>query len=75
MPPKFKDLKRFCDKDGWELYKDTDHWYYRKIRDDGQILRTKISRAVSKELSKSLWREILSKQLMITENEFWEKLK
>ena len=21
--PKWKDLKRFCEKDGWELYKDT----------------------------------------------------
>ena len=26
--PKWKELKRFCDKDGWELYKDTDHYFY-----------------------------------------------
>ena len=29
--PKWKELKRFCDKDGWELYKDTDHYFYQKI--------------------------------------------
>ncbi len=29
--PKWKELKRFCDRDGWELYKDTDHYFYRKM--------------------------------------------
>ena len=24
--PKWKELKRFCEKDGCELYKDTDHY-------------------------------------------------
>lgn len=23
--PRWKDLKRFCENDGWELYKSTDH--------------------------------------------------
>ena len=28
--PKWKELKRFCERDGWELYKNTDHYFYRK---------------------------------------------
>ena len=42
--PRWKELKRFCDKDGWELYKNTDHYYYRKIDENGirmdQLWRT-----------------------------------
>ncbi|HNR05102.1 MAG TPA: type II toxin-antitoxin system HicA family toxin, partial [Bacillota bacterium] len=29
--PSWKELKRFCENDGWELYKTTDHYFYRKI--------------------------------------------
>ena len=24
----WRELKRFCERDGWELYKDTDHYFY-----------------------------------------------
>ena len=33
--PSWKELKRFCENDEWELYKTTNHDYYRKIEDDG----------------------------------------
>jgi hypothetical protein len=39
--PRWKELKRFCDRDGWELYKNTDHYFYRKIDADGTIRMTK----------------------------------
>lgn len=42
--PKWRELKRFCDNDGWELYKDTDHYYYRKIDENGNVKRTKVSK-------------------------------
>lgn len=32
--PRWKELKRFCERDGWELYKDTDHYtqeYFNKM--------------------------------------------
>jgi hypothetical protein len=29
--PRWKELKRFCDRDGWELYKDTDHYFIEKL--------------------------------------------
>ncbi len=63
--PSWKELKRFCESDGWELYKDTDHYYYRKFDDDGNLKRTKVSRG-SGEIPKRLWQEILKKQLQIS---------
>lgn len=74
MPPKFGDLKRFCDKNGWVIIRNTDHWYYEKVLSDGTVLRTKISHAVSKEIPKNLWDRILRKQLHITESDFWNGL-
>lgn len=41
MPPKYGELKRFCEKNGWVLTWNTDHWYYEKVLFDGTILRTK----------------------------------
>ena len=75
MPPKFKDLKKYCDKDDWILARDTDHFHYEKTLSDGTILKTKISHATHKEIPKHLWKHILSKQLQITEEEFWKKIK
>ena len=39
--PSWKDLKRICEHDGWELYKQTDHYFYRKRDPDGNIRLTK----------------------------------
>jgi len=74
MAPKFGDLKRYCDKNGWVMIRNTDHWYYEKVLHDGTVLRTKISHSVSKEIPKNLWDRILRKQLQITESEFWKGL-
>ena len=71
--PKWKDLKRYCEKDGWELYKETDHDHYRKVLDDGTVLRTKVSRG-SGEIATKLWAEILKKQLQTTQEEFNKKI-
>ncbi len=70
--PRWKDLKRFCERDGWELYRSTDHYYYRKILDDGSIKMTKVSRG-SGEIHTHMWREILNKQLQVTQ-EYFNKL-
>ncbi len=68
MPPKFGDLKRYCDKNGWIMIRNTDHWYYEKVLADGTVLRTKISQAAAKEIPKNLWKRILEKQLKTTEH-------
>lgn len=67
--PSWKELKKFCERDGWELYKDTDHYYFRKFDDDGAIRRTKVSKG-SGEIGIHLWREILKKQLNVTSEYF-----
>ena len=69
----WKELKRFCENDNWELYKVTDHYYYRKVDSDGNIRRTKVSMG-SGEIGYYLWREILKKQLGITQEEFNKKI-
>lgn len=71
--PKWRELKRFCDSDGWELYKNTDHYYYRKKNEDGKILRTKVSRG-SGEIKYHIWKEILRKQLQVSEEYFNSKI-
>lgn len=67
--PSWKELKRFCDRDGWELYKKTDHWYYRKQMPDGALKRTRISMGTG-EIKGGLWKEILHKQLQVSEEYF-----
>ena len=67
--PKWKVLKRFCERDGWELYKDTDHYFYRKMEDDGSIKMTKVSKG-SGEIHNRMWKEILKKQLKVTQEYF-----
>ena len=71
--PSWRELKRFCERDGWVLYKDTDHYYYRKTDGDGSIRQTKVSRG-SGEVSKNLWKEILSHQLHVTKEYFNSKI-
>ncbi len=71
--PKWKELKRFCERDGWELYKDTDHYFYRKINADGTVLRTKVSKG-SGEIHRGMWQVILKKQLKVTQEYFNSKI-
>jgi len=75
MSPRFGDLKRYCDKNGWVMIRNTDHWYYERVLIDGTVLRTKISHAISKEIPKNLWERIRQKQLQISETSFWQGLK
>lgn len=67
--PRWSELKRFCDRDGWELFKQTDHYYYRKVLPNGDILLTKVSFG-SGEISPHLWKTILKRKLRVTQEEF-----
>lgn len=67
--PSWKELKHFCERDGWELYKETDHYFYRKYDADGNIRRTKVSKG-SGEIHGNLWNEILKKQLQVDKEYF-----
>lgn len=71
--PRWKELKRFCERDGWVLYKNTDHYFYRKTDPDGTIRRTKVSKG-SSEIHTRMWKEILNKQLKVTQEYFNEHI-
>lgn len=71
--PSWKELKRFCENDGWICFKDTDHYYYRKIDNDGSIRQTKVSKGTG-EVYGNLWNEILKKQLKVTKEYFNSKI-
>jgi len=71
--PKWRELKRFCENDEWELYKDTDHYYFRKTDEDGMIRKTKVSKG-SGEIKPGLWQVILKKQLQVTKEYFNKKI-
>lgn len=71
--PTWKELKRFCEKDGWEMYKDTDHYFFRKQNTDGHLRHTKVSKGTG-EIKGFLWKEILRKQLCVTQEEFNKKI-
>ncbi|MEG2144061.1 MAG: type II toxin-antitoxin system HicA family toxin [Oscillospiraceae bacterium] len=67
--PRWKELKRFCENDGWELYKNTDHYFFRKRSEDGITRFTKVSKG-SGEIHSFMWKEILKKQLGVTQEYF-----
>lgn len=69
----WKELKRYCENDGWELKKVTDHYFYTKTLEDGSILRTRVSMG-SGEIGKHKFQEILKKQLKTTKEEFNKKI-
>lgn len=71
--PTFKELRRYCEADGWELYKETDHYFYRKRLPNGDLLRTKVSKGTG-EIKGHLWQKILKKQLCTTQEEFNRKI-
>lgn len=71
--PRWRELKRFCDRDGWELYKNTDHYFYRKTDQAGNIKLTKVSKN-SGEIHPHMWKEILKKQLQVSQEYFNNKI-
>jgi hypothetical protein len=73
--PSWKDLKRFCENDDWELIqkKNPDHYYYQKKNDDGTRRFTKISKGTG-EIKGHLWDEILKKQLQVSKEYFNSKI-
>ena len=71
--PSWRDLRKFCERDKWELYKDTDHYFYRKEDDDGTIRHTRVSKGTG-EIYGYLWKEILKKQLKVTQEYFDKRI-
>lgn len=71
--PSWRDIERFCRRDGWEeIKKKGHHIYFRKVMDDGTIKRTRVSRGTG-EVRGHLWKEILKKQLQVDQEYFNKK--
>ena len=47
-----------------------DHYYYEKVLSSGEILKTKVSHSLSKEIQPRTFKDILKKQLKTTLEEF-----
>ncbi len=80
MPvPDKKDLRRFCELDGWEKAeaRSPDHDRYRKTLANGDILRTRVSLGRGPACDDpALWNRIWRHQLALaSEAEFWEVLR
>ncbi|HEX8958232.1 MAG TPA: hypothetical protein VF770_00245 [Solirubrobacterales bacterium] len=81
MPqPRYSDLRRFCEIDGWEettkRSRNPDHTRYRKVLDDGRVLRTKVSHGRGSIDDQALWNRIWREQLGLgSEEEFWNALR
>lgn len=79
--PQPSGLRRFCEIDGWEELGRTrggtgDHWRYRKVLDDGTVLRTRASHADEQIGDPGLWKRIWRQQLGLeTEEQFWQALR
>lgn len=71
--PSWRDIESFCRRDDWEEFKKKGyHIYFKKVMDDGTVKRTKVSKGTG-EVTGHLWKEILKKQLQVTEEEFNDK--
>jgi hypothetical protein len=78
--PRNSDLRRFCELDGWEETtkgaRNPDHTRYRKILDDGRVLRTRVSHGRDSIEDPALWHRIWRDQLgLASEEEFWNALR
>lgn len=57
--PSWREIERFCQKDGWTQTKKKGHYiYFEKVTEDGSVKRTKVSRGTG-EVKGHLWKEIL----------------
>jgi len=71
--PSWRDLRKFCERDGWEMYKNTGDYYYRKEDETGNIRRVKVSKGTD-EIYGHLWKEILKRQLKVSKEYFNSKI-
>lgn len=57
--PRFADVKRRLEREGWTLLRTTNHYYFERVEPDGTVRRTKVSLALHKEVPAPVLRQIL----------------
>ena len=70
--PTWKELKRFLDHDGWELYRVGDHYYYRKRLENGKLIYTRCPMG-SGEIKHNQRQQVLKRELRVTQEYFNSK--
>lgn len=73
--PRWDEVERFCQIDGWEPDGSTDHSFWSKTLPSGERLETHASFSGSKTMSQGRFAAILRDQLRVSRRELWEALR
>ena len=73
--PSWGEIEEFCRSDGWDLIRETDHSFFRKVLADGTLLETHSSFSSSKTMSADRFALILRTQLRVSARAFWDTLR
>jgi hypothetical protein len=75
--PDWDEVREFLNRDRWErdAERSTDHDYFEKTLESGEILITKVSRSGKKTMSPGRFSAILSDQLKVSAAEFWNVIR
>lgn len=66
--PKLREIRRYLRRNGWAMFRNTDHEYYMKVLPNGTALYTKLSHGDG-EIPPRIWKQML-KQMGITQEDF-----
>jgi len=70
--PTWGQVEEFCQADGWDQLRETDHVFFRKVLDDGTVLETHRSFSARKGMSADRFALILRTQLKVSAADFWQ---
>lgn len=73
--PTWDEIEAFCRADGWQQVRATDHVFFRKVLESGQVLETHRSFSGGKSMSQSRFSLILRTQLRVNRQDFWEAIR
>jgi hypothetical protein len=73
--PIWGEIEAFCRADEWELIRETDHTFYRKVLPNGEVLETHTSFSGGKTMSQDRFALILRTQLRVNRQDFWEAVR
>jgi hypothetical protein len=68
------ELEQFCQIDGWEQIRETDHIFWQKVLPSGEVLQTHRSFSANKTFSQNVFGLILRDQLRVSREAFWTAL-
>jgi hypothetical protein len=69
--PTWGHIDAFCNADGWEAVRETDHVFWEKTLPSGEVLTTHRSFAANKPITPNVFSLILREQLRVSKAEFW----